>query len=71
MRNIFALDIKENGMENTVIFDMNKVELIERRDHQIFIFVDGKTVILEYEEIDSAAEACIIMYNFWKGTEKL
>lgn len=69
MRNIFVLDIKENGMENTVIFDMNKVELIERRDHQIFIFVDGKTIILEFEEIESAATACLMMYTFWKGAE--
>ena len=57
---------KQNGVLVTLIFDLNKVELVERKNNEIFLFTPEKVTTLVYDTIEEATLECVRLFDYWK-----
>lgn len=66
MPKIHYVEINDSNLESSLIFDMDKLELIERRNNVVHIFVHDKHSILECETSERAQLICVNLYDAWK-----
>jgi len=70
MTKIHYLEVISLGTDSTFLFDMDKLELIERRDNIVHIFVHDKHCIIECATNERAQQICVSLFDRWKYWDK-
>jgi len=66
MSKIHFIEFNQNDVLTTLILDLDKVHLIERKNNVIYIFTPEKVTTLEFETIDAATFVCVSLFDYWK-----
>lgn len=66
MSKIHFVEIYQDDVLTTLIFDLDKIEMIERIDNEIFIYTTDHVTTLKCSSVDNATMICVSLFDYWK-----